>query len=125
MKKTPKYIANYSVVIVALVAVVIFGCRCTTSKPTTDPLAGWQLDFSPSGPNDKIIEKDYGDYIRKLPPKEKTSAIVSGYYKDGVGQHAVKLQIGVNGTEWIHVLIYDKDNKRIKTIKYSIGHYAS
>jgi hypothetical protein len=31
----------------------------------------------------------------------------------------------LNGTAWNHVLIYDKDNKRVKVIKYVGYHYRS
>jgi hypothetical protein len=108
--------------ILSTALVVGMGCA---RKPAPDPLAGWQLDFSPSRPSDKIIEKDYENYIQELPSGEKNSAVVSGYFEDARGQHAIKLQTSVNGTVWLHVLIYDKDNKRIKTIKYAIGQYAS
>jgi hypothetical protein len=98
------------------------GFGCSSSKPTADPLAG----FHPASKNpDQIIEKDYQDYIQKLSPEERKFANVSGYFEDGTGQHAVQIEIPLNGTWWFHVLIYDKDNKRIKTIKYSPGKYAS
>jgi hypothetical protein len=80
------------------------------------------MDFGPTGP---IIEKDYSDYIQKLPPDEKNSSQVNGYFNDGAGQHAVQIEVALNGTWWRHILIYDKDNKRIKAIKYSFGKYRS
>jgi len=99
------------------------GFGCSSSKPTPDPLAGWKMDFAPQ--LDPVIAKDCQDYIQKLQPDEKKSAQVNGYYNDGTGQHAVQITIALNGTWWRHILIYDKDNKRIKTIKYATGHYAS
>ena len=99
------------------------GFGCTSSKPTPDPLAGWQLDFNHEP--DPAIAKDYQDYIQKLSFEEKGHALpIVKYFKDGTGQHAVQITIGL-GTDWEHVLIYDKDDKRIKTIKYVSGHSYS
>jgi hypothetical protein len=99
------------------------GFGCSSSKPTPDPLAGWKMDFAPQ--LDPVISKDCQDYIQKLSPDEKKSPNISGYFEDGTGQHAVEITIGINGRWWRHILIYDKDNKRIKTIKYATGYYAS
>jgi hypothetical protein len=92
-------------------------------KPTPDPLAGFKIDFN-HDPN-QIIEKDYQDYIQKLSPEERNSAGYTQYFEDGTGQHAIKITRGINGTVWEHVLIYDKNDKRIKTIKYTSGGYRS
>jgi hypothetical protein len=46
-------------------------------------------------------------------------------FEDGTGQHAVEIRIGLDATNWRHILIYDKNDNRIKTIKYADGHYAS
>jgi hypothetical protein len=106
-----------------LLATIVWTAGCTMFARHSDPLVGWKPEFN-SRPSDQIIEKDYQDYIQKLPPKERTSAGPIFYFEDGTGQQAVKIEIGVNGTSWVHVLIYDKDNKRIKVIKYVAGHYA-
>jgi hypothetical protein len=89
----------------------------------TDPIAGWQLEFN--GQPDQAMEKDYQDYIQALPPEEKKFAGMGHYYKDGTGQHALVVVVGLNGTWWYHVLIYDKNGKRVKVIKYSPGGYRS
>ena len=49
------------------------------------------------------------------------------YFENGTGEHAVNIQIfeGNKNASWQHVLIYDKDNKRIKTIKYDHIKYQS
>jgi hypothetical protein len=103
---------------------VIFGCRCSTSKPTLDPLAGWR---PASHSADKAIVDDYQNYIQTLSPEEKKylGPSPAGLFEDGTGQHAIQITVGINGTVWRHVLIYDKDNKRIKTIKYASGDYMS
>jgi hypothetical protein len=116
-------INNLALVCLMLMPMFILGFGCNTSKPTPDPLAGWQMDFN-SQP-DQMIEMDYQDYIQTLTPDERKFARAGHYYKDGTGQHALVVEIALNGTWWNHVLIYDKDNKRIKTIKYSPGSYRS
>jgi len=89
----------------------------------TNPIPGWQADFN-SEPS-KAVEKDYQDYIQKLPPNEKPYASATSWLKDGTGQHAVTIEVDLNGTFWNHVLIYDKDDKRIKVTKFISGHYRS
>jgi hypothetical protein len=89
-----------------------------------DPLAGWQVAFKDE-PN-QTVEKDYQGYIQKLSADERKYINLIEYFKDGTGQHAIKITIGLNGTVWEHFLIYDKDNKRIKTItKHTNGGYRS
>src|SRR5277367_775607 len=109
----------------ALCVMILSGCSCSAPKPTPDPLAGWQMDFSRK--LDPSIEKDYQDYIQTLSPEEKQrlGPAPSSFFKDDAGQHAIEIKIGINGTVWEHILIYDKNNKRIKTIKYSPGGYRS
>ena len=96
----------------------------STSKPSPDPLAGWQ--HASKNP-EQIIINDYQDYMQKLSPEERKYLGPSpvSYFEDGTGQHAAVITIGLNETVWRHVLIYDKHNKRIKTIKYASGDYHS
>jgi hypothetical protein len=106
-----------------LLAMFLCGFGCSSSKPIPDPLAGWQGDFNEQ-PN-QIIVNDYQNYIQQLPPEERKLATVDDWLKDGTGQHAIKITVGINHTNWRHILIYDKDNKRIKTIKYLSGNSMS
>jgi len=125
MKKIIKYSNSFGIA-VALCMMVISGCSCSAPKPTPptpDPLAGWQKVYNHDP--DPVIEKDYKDYIHTLSPEEQKFATFDYYYEDGTGQHAVLITVGLNHTDWRHVLIYDKDNKRIKTIKYAAGDYHS
>ena len=113
--------------LIFLMLVTMFICGCDTAKLTPDPLAGFHAgDFRDLNSN-KAITDDYNAYIQTLSPEEKYYLGPSpiGFFEDGMGQHAIKIEIGINGTSWVHVLIYDKDNKRIKTIKYSPGGYRS
>ena len=92
----------------------------------SDPLVGWKLCQSQDPKYlDKAIRDDYQDYIQKLSSKEREFATYDNDFEDGTGQHAVKITIGLNGTDWEHILIYDKNDKRIKTIKYVSGNSSS
>jgi hypothetical protein len=92
-----------------------FGCA---SKPTPDPLAGWHS--ASQNPNQTITD-DYQNYIHTLSPDEQKFVAYVECFEDETGQYAVRITIGLNHTDWEHVLIYDKDNKRIKTVKYISG----
>jgi hypothetical protein len=116
-------VKNFAPVFLMLMAMFLLGIGCNTPKPTPDPLAGWQKDYNHQP--DSAVEKDYQEYIQKLPPEEKKFATVDAWLMDATGQHAILITIGLNGTNWRHILIYDKDNKRIKIIKYVSGHSAS
>lgn len=120
MKTSIKYSINFfGLTFLALCAALVWSVGCATPNP----LAGWKVNFDHD--LDQTIVKDYQDYIEKLPPKEKKFAYLNHTFENGTGQHAVQIEIPLNGTWWEHVLIYDKDNKRIKTIKYSPGGYRS
>jgi hypothetical protein len=100
----------------------------------SDPLKGWTFrefdDFLPSLQRhnyhlDKAITDDYQDFIKKngLDP----DGAITGFYEDGTGQHAVEFAAfppDQNAT-WNYVLIYDKENKRIKVIKWNHIRYQS
>jgi hypothetical protein len=118
----PIHVNHYGLVL-ALAATLVWGCGCCTSKPTPDPLAGWQGDFSEQP--DKLIVDDYQHYIEKLPSEERKCARVSDWRKDATGQHAIVIEVALDGTWWEHVLIYNKDSQRIKIIKYCNGGYRS
>jgi hypothetical protein len=108
--------------------VVICGAGCVSSKPPPDPLTGWVYCYSndPVHSNKGILD-DYNTYIKQLRSREKKFSAVAlvNMFKDATGEHAVKIEIPVDGVWREHVLIYDKDNKRIKVIKYYNGRYQS
>jgi hypothetical protein len=99
----------------------VIGCETTTR----DPLAGWKPIYSDQ--LNKIVADDYQNYIQKLSSKEKY--YIQGYnihfFENEAGAQAVRISIPLNGVWREHVLIYDKDNKRIKVIKYAGGEYRS
>jgi hypothetical protein len=118
------------------VAVFICGAGCKP-KPPPDPLAGWskyiitdsgQPSPDPSHLPDKAITDDYQAYIGTLPSDQAyiaRSLSLQCFCEDGTGQHAIQITIQAYGEVWTHVLIYDKSDKRVKTIKYLSGRYQS
>ena len=108
-----------------LLVIFLCGFGCSSSKPTPDPLAGWQKAYGEDP--DQAIEKDVQDYIQNLPPKQKGYIGTQFFYKDGNGQHAVSIEIfeGNKNASWQHLLIYDKEDKRIKVIRYGHIKYQS
>jgi hypothetical protein len=111
------------IIICLLLAVFVCGFGCI-SKPAPDPLAGWHA--ASKNPDQAVVD-DYQNYMRTLSPEEQKYLGPSpvSYFEDGTGQHAAVITIGIDGNWWRHVLIYDKNDKRIKTVKYMSGHYAS
>ncbi len=107
-----------------LLMVGICGAGCVSPTPVLDPLAGWKVLLShDSQLLDKAIYEDYQGYIQKLPLGDRKFSAVAlvNMFKDATGQHAVKIEIPVDGIIWEHVLIYDNGNKRTNLIKYYKG----
>jgi hypothetical protein len=111
-----------------LLLAFIWETGCAT-KPIPDPIAGWKGGTTAyeGSPYAKAITDDYLDYVQKLPPEEKkyVKDYKVRFFEDRTGQHAVKISIPLDGIWWEHVLIYDKDNKRTKVIRYAGSHYRS
>jgi len=106
-----------------LLAAIFWVSGCATQTP--DPLAGWKVDFDHQ-PSQTIVN-DYQDYIQKLPPKESGYVGTIFFLKDGTGKHAVSIEIFSKYTNasWHYALIYDKENTRIKAIKYDYSRFMS
>jgi hypothetical protein len=107
----------------------------TAPKPAPDPLADWKFKsfpgwgVDPNGHNNNVLDKaitdDYQDFIAKN--NLDLFGAITGFFEDGTGQHAFEFTAfppGQNAT-WNYVLIYDKENKRIKVIKYNYTKYQS
>jgi hypothetical protein len=126
MHKTIKVCSKYISLILILCTTILWENGCIASQPSPDPVAGWTMLLSHDYLNlDKTIIQDYQNYIKSLSEDERQSIGPIQFFADGTGQHAVKIEIAHNGTDWGHVLIYDKENKRVKVIRYKIGKYAS
>lgn len=128
-------------ILVLVLAALTFTTGC---ESTTDPLVGWKfvapVAFTPGEmsakidtiPNYKAISDDVQDFVNKLPisyskyGNRRYCYWISTVtlFQDGTGQHAVKIEIPLDGTHQNYVLIYDKSNTRIKTRRFASGHYA-
>ena len=106
-----------------LFAAFIWVAGC--ASPTPDPLAGWKVEIR-NAP-DAAIVRDYKRYVLTLPPKIQPSVRDYNirFLEDGTGQHAIKIEIPYHGAYYEHVLIYNRNDERIKVITYSGGRYAS
>jgi hypothetical protein len=115
-------VTRFTFCVLLAASVLAIGCA---SKTASDPLTGFYPDALYSPDSHQAITDDYKNYLQTLSPEERKYAGLILFYKDGTGQHAVQIRIGLNGTSWEHILIYDKDDKRIKATKYVSGRYAS
>jgi hypothetical protein len=135
MRCIARNVAGSYIIALALCAAVFFGCRCSPSKPATDPLAGWTYkplpgwELPPLGHNtnhlDGSITKDYQTFIGD---HHLTARPVTGYFEDSTGQHAVQFDAFApeeENVEWTYVLIYDKNDKRVKVVKFNYRRYQS
>lgn len=84
------------------------------STAVPNALKGWKV--APNLPNDSVLT-DYNNYIEKLPKAERPGVADVRYYVDGTGRYAVTILVNAGGKQWTHLLIYDKENKRIETKK--------
>ncbi len=95
-------------------------------------MASWKglRTFSSDGnppplPIPKEIEQDARAFYQTLPEVEKARAkgddSAISYLEDGTGQHAVVINASDSHEFWHYALIYDKNNRRIKVLKYSTG----
>ena len=121
MKTISKYFSYFGLAL-ALCVMIFSGCSCSAPKPQPDPLAGFHAAYGKSDPS---IVSDYQNYIENLSPEEKRNMGPTLFFEDGTGQHAIDIVTGISGRLWRHILIYDKEDKRIKTIKYATGYYRS
>lgn len=126
MKNFVKYYSSFAILL-ALCAMVIVGCRCSTSSPTPNPLAGFHVSSLGNLDSNKTITNDYQDYLQKLPAEQSGYIGTKFFYENEMGQHALSIQIfeGNKNASWQHVLIYDSNNKRIKVVRYDYTKYES
>ena len=111
-------------IMLALCAAVILGCGCNILNINRDPLAGWKRV---DGPDDPVMMKDCKNFIDQFKPHGQRPSGVEGFYENDAGQYALNVEIFKyhSNASWMYLLIYDKDGKRIKVIKYGYGAYHS
>ena len=118
--------------------ILVVGCVPVMRLHYSHPVAGWTYrPFPAESPYrsftntlNKAIVDDYQAYIttNKLQPLESMPlGAIMGYYEDGQGQHAIQFVVESSSwwlgaspiwnTLWSYTLIYDKENKRMKTVR--------
>ena len=92
----------------------------TAAAATAGPeaLKGWKA--TNDLPADTVVT-DYNEYIEKLPKAERPGVSDVKYYVDGTGRNAVAVLVIVGDTQWTHLLVYDKQNKRTGVTKFVAG----
>jgi len=125
-----------------LMTVVLSTVGCVS---TTNPLAGWRSDgcscyvdmngscqaYVQSIPYSKAVSDDVLHFIARMPRHGDNYSHGSGkesnwifgilLFKDGASRHAVEIETVAEGLYLNYVLIYDKDNQRIKVLKFTDG----
>jgi hypothetical protein len=100
---------------------------CVMRSESYDPLKGWKGGNSVFEGNvpDKVITEDYKLYVQSLPFYQRVAVddFDIRVFNDGNGQHAIKISIPERGTWWQHLLIYDRDDRRMKVITWISGKY--
>lgn len=108
-----------------MLASMVCAGGCVSWMHASNPLKDWKMGWSQDPDKiNKAIRDDYQDYVRHLPARKRKYVGMIFLLEDGAGQHAVKIEIDFNGTWLEHALIYDRENRRIKVIKFVGGHYA-
>jgi hypothetical protein len=92
----------------------------TAAAGTTGPeaLKGWKT--TNDLPADTVVT-DYNEYIEKLPKAERPGVSDVKYYVDGTGRNAVAVLVNLGDTQWTHLLVYDKQDKRTGVTKFVAG----
>jgi hypothetical protein len=125
-EKNMKILANLHIKRLCLILAILFGiavigCECERSKAAIDPLEGFHLSSLKNLQSNKAISDDYQNYIQKILSKNGGFVGSVNFFENESGERAVDIRIGVNGAWWKHILIYDRDNKRVNVIKYRTG----
>jgi hypothetical protein len=134
MNKIVKNSVRCSGYIFALSMAVLFGCTCAAPKPEPDPLSGWTFrafdEYSVPGKEghyhvEKSVTDDYEAFIKTN--NLKVFGAITGFFEDGTGQRAVEFEAfpGEPNASWSYVLIYNKENRRVKVIRYGYKRYQS
>jgi hypothetical protein len=105
-------------------AVSFLAVGCVAPKPVSEPMSGWnRLPDRDQSLNKSLID-DCQSYVRPL--RAEGHFIDDSdiwFFQNGSGQHAIEIEMTTDRRQLVHVLIYDKNDKRIKVIKYASGWY--
>lgn len=105
---------------------LMYAAGCVGLARNSNLLEGWKMCHSQDPRDlDKAIRDDYQDYIKGMPARQRKYIGIINLFEDGKGQRAVKIEVDWDGTWLEHVLFYNSQNQRVKTIRYKYGHYAS
>ena len=83
-----------------------------------EALKGWKA--TNDLPADTVVT-DYNDYIEKFPKAERPGVSDVKYYVDDTGRNAVAVLVVAEGTQWTHLLVYDRTNRRTSMTKFVSG----
>jgi len=106
-----------------LMGVLTGGCIGLGSY--ANPLAGWQFLSMSQVP--KVLTDDVGDFLRSLPDQKGHDSGATIFFQDGTGQIGVSIGMYLTRktVRWYYAIIYSKDYKRLKVIKYGYTWYMS
>jgi hypothetical protein len=116
-----------------LIGAIVCVVGCATQS--RNPLAGWTFrslpgwGMNPNGHNnntlDKAITDDYQSFIAQN--KLSLAGAITGFFEDGTGQHAIEFDTFPpnQNASLTYVLMYSKENKRIKVVKFGYRRYQS
>jgi hypothetical protein len=126
--KISKMFKHHGVFYFLLLALSIWISGCSEPKPKPNPLVGWSRSQRQNPKyHSQVIISDYNSYIQSLPENVRSqvdeTAIV--FLENQSGQHAVKIEIPINGARYEHLLIYDQNNVRTNTVVFVSGRYSS
>ena len=124
MKELKRVLNRFVIPLTLIGLMCLTGCAGLAHRG--DPLEGWKMCWSQDPQKlDKQIRDDYQSYIDRLPHRQRKYVVGIDLFEDGKGQHAVKIEIPLNGAWLEHLLIYNSQNQRVRAITYKHGHYAS
>lgn len=137
--QTKTNIEYFALIFVGCLAAIICISGCVAPKQKSDPLAGWnpvgdisyrvnpEGSFLGSDPCSQTIIDDVKRFIHTFPPAQRgAGAGPFQLYEDGTGQHAVGFEVFVGPyTSYRYALFYNKEDKRVKVVKYGETRHMS
>jgi hypothetical protein len=115
-------ITRYGLAVLSVALFMMAGCA------TPNALVGWKQLLT-RGDNEKLekaLRADAVNYMETVVGKDRAAG-PSWFYEDGSGQHAIGMEVFQKheNASWEYLIIYSKENKRVKVIKYGYRRYQS